>query len=190
MVPRYPANLFYNVCTPTQWVSEYNHLYSTFWGRNLTYAEVLDKESDIWLRYLVTYDRRPVMFHQPNMCAYDGTHSLLGDLIDATLAKYKSNFNLPVLSLPLRQIGAAMTEVMNLRAALAPAAGSPLVASIKPGATTSSIVVSNPTAASVVVPLTGVSVTNATRETYGGQTTSRMTVGAKGSVTVTGAPAW
>lgn len=192
MVPRYPANLFYNVCTPLQWVSEYNHIYRSYWGRDLSYPEILDKESDIWLQYLMNYDIRPVMFHQPNMCAYDGTRSLLGDLIDATTDKFNASFNLPVQSRSLRQIGNLMAERMVLNAAFAPASGAPATARILPGATSSSIVLTNPTAQAVKVPLTGVNWASATSvETYGGQTTSNVTVPQNGGVvTVPGAPAW
>src|SRR5688500_3102420 len=104
MIPRYPTNLFYNLCTPPDWVSEYNHLFQAYWGRDLSYQEILGKESDIWLRYMIRYDMRPLMFHQPNVCAYDGVRSLLGDLIDTTMGKYNAMFNLPVLSRRQRQI--------------------------------------------------------------------------------------
>jgi hypothetical protein len=48
-LPRYPTNLFYNVSTPEQWAAEYNALYAKFWGRQLTYDGVLEKESDVLL---------------------------------------------------------------------------------------------------------------------------------------------
>jgi hypothetical protein len=196
MIPRYPANLFYNVSTPAEWVSEYNHIYgpggtAPYWDHNLTYAELLDKESDVWLRYLLNFDMRPVMFHQPNLRAYDGTHSLLGDLIDRTLAKYRAIYTTAPKSFRQRQIGNLMAQRMALNAALAPASGPALTARIVPGATSSSIVITNPTSKAVVVPITGVNWSAATsRETYGGQTTSKLTVNNGASVTVTGAPAW
>jgi hypothetical protein len=195
MIPRYPTNLFYNVCTPTEWVSEYNHIYRTFWGRDLSYEEILGNESDVWVRYMIRYDMRPLMFHQPNTCAYGGGRSLLGDLIEMTMAKYNAMFNLPVLSRRQRQIASLMIERMNLNGAVKPATGAPLTGRIVPNAVAgrpASIVVNNPTSRSVVVPITGVNWTNATsRETYGGQTTSRVTIGANGAtVTVPNAPAW
>ncbi|MFN3430867.1 MAG: hypothetical protein ACK46X_13040 [Candidatus Sericytochromatia bacterium] len=50
MIPRHPNNLFYNVSTPDEWTSEYNHIYRSHWGRDLAYTEVLDKESDMLVR--------------------------------------------------------------------------------------------------------------------------------------------
>lgn len=192
MIPRYPTNLFYNVSTPTEWVSEYNFIYRSFWGRDLTYAEILDKESDLWMSYMLNFDMRPLMFHQANLRAYDGTRSLLGDLIDRTVAKYSAIYNLPPLSRTQRQIGNLMAQRMVLNDAVAPTTGAPLTARIVPGATTSNIVLTNPTGRAVTVPLTGVNWAGASsRETYGGQTTSRVVVNANGAaVTVTGAPAW
>lgn len=193
MVPRYPANLFYNVCTPEQWVSEYNNIYSSYWGVNLSYSQILDKESEIWLRYMLNFDVRPVMFHQSNMCAYNnGTRSLLGDLIDATIAKYSPIFTLPPQSRQLRQIGNLMADRLRIDAAFAPPSGAPLSAKIVLGATSSSIVLLNPTPNAVTVPITGVNWTGAaTRESYGGQTTSKVVVNPSGgAVTIPGAPVW
>src|SRR5206468_10038017 len=91
IIPRHATNLFYNVRTPAEWVSEYNCYYGPqgtcangkrrFWDHNLTYAEILDKESDKWLQYLLKWDIDPIMFHQPNLGAYEGDRSLLGNLI-------------------------------------------------------------------------------------------------------------
>ncbi len=57
-------------------------LYFSYWGRNLTYAEILDDQSSLLLSYLLKGDMDPWMFHQPNLRAYDGVHSLLGDLLE------------------------------------------------------------------------------------------------------------
>ena len=41
----------------------------------------------------------PLAFHMSNSIAYDGTHSLLTDLMDATIAKYEALFTLPIYTL-------------------------------------------------------------------------------------------
>jgi hypothetical protein len=110
------TSLYYNVSRPAEWVSEYNYFYGPdgailpdFWGlgRDLTYAEILDKESDMWVLYLLKGDLDPIMFHQSNLRAFTYTgsnypqiglskglnHTLLGDLINATLTKYNKLFN-------------------------------------------------------------------------------------------------
>lgn len=126
IIPRRPTNLFYNLSTPAEWVSEYNCFYGPqgicaggqfrYWPRNLTYQEILDRESDMMLQYLLKWDIDPLMFHQANMRAYDGTNSLLGDLIKTTLQKYAQVYNVPVTFITQRDIGAKMAERMAYNA--------------------------------------------------------------------------
>jgi hypothetical protein len=181
IIPRRPTNLFYNLTTPEEWVSEYNCYYGPtgtcaggawrFWDHDLSYAEILDKESDAWLTYLLKWDIDPLMFHQPNLRAYDGTHSLLSDLTDAVLAKYNRMVDLPIRSISQHEIGIRMAQRMaynasGVRGSLVPCQSITLTAS-KP----------------VLVPLTGVS-TGANRDTYGGQTISYVQLNANEPVTV------
>ncbi len=107
-LPRRPTNLFYNVATPPEWTSEYNHLYHGDWGRNLSYSEILDVESDMLLAYMLRGEMDPWMFHQPNLSAYQGGHSLLSDLLDRLVAKYTARYNLPVVSPTMGDLGREM----------------------------------------------------------------------------------
>jgi hypothetical protein len=114
LIPRHANNLFYDVSTPAEWVSKYNHMYRSFWGRDLTIDEIVEREAENILRYLLRFDLNPHMFHQVNLRAYDKEHSLLSDLIDRVLARYQSYYgDAPIISLSMRQIG----EAMNRRAA-------------------------------------------------------------------------
>lgn len=189
-VPRYPTALFYNVSTPDEWTAEYNHFYGangidpTRWGFDLTYAQVLDKTSEVLLSYLLSYDLRPLMFHASNMRAYDGTRSLLSDLLDGTLAKYNAYYrNLPIRSPALKDAGDLMKrrQVYNESA---------VTATLKPGIGVDILAAPTGTA-DVVVPVTGVSFGTA-KETYGGQPISFISLtGANGYATsITPAPAW
>ena len=110
MIPRRPTNLFYNVAAPADWAAEYNCLYDSFWGRRLTYVDILEKESDALLDYMLRGDMDPWMFHQPNLDADHRVHSLLTDLLDMTLAKYHATYNLPVVSPSMDEIGRRMEE--------------------------------------------------------------------------------
>src|SRR5690348_7659148 len=82
------------------------------------------------------------MFHQPNLAAYPlggdnpatypypNSHSLLGDLVEATLARYSQYFTLPIQSLPQSQLGPKVANRMrynalNVSAQRVPAAGCP-----------------------------------------------------------------
>ncbi|MEX1019834.1 MAG: hypothetical protein WDZ49_09260 [Litorilinea sp.] len=124
VVPRHPSNLLHDVSTPAEWADRYNHIYRTYWGRDLTIDEILDQEADVILRYLLRFDLDPLMFHQANLRAYDGVHTLLTDLIDRVVAKYATYYgNAPIISLSLHEIGRRMTtralyKAANVRAAL------------------------------------------------------------------------
>lgn len=116
-IPRYPTNLYYNVSTPDEWTAEYNRLYHGYWGRDLAYDEVLDKESAMLVRYLIKGDANPWMFHQSNLRAYDGRRTLLGDLLDRTIDKYTAIYSAPVVSPTLDQLGTRMAERLQWRLA-------------------------------------------------------------------------
>jgi len=163
MVPRRPVNLYYNVTTPTEWTNEYNYLYHNYWGRDLTYGEILGKESDVLLQYLLRGEVDPWMFHQANLRAYDGVHSLLGDLLDRTLEKYSGLFVLPVRSLTLVGLGEWTEKRMRYNAA-------GVRASFVPSDGTMTITASE----AAVVPVTGLCADSS--EVYGGQCISHVSL--------------
>jgi hypothetical protein len=119
-MPRLYTNLFDDVESPQtgvygSWPDEYNAQYGpsgttpTF-SQNQTYSQILDNESDnVLLLDLLSNQTYLLGFHISDMWAYDGTHSLYSDLMDATITKYKAIFNLPVATVsmqdmrPLRQ---------------------------------------------------------------------------------------
>jgi len=112
-IPRRPTELEYNVSQPAEWVAEYNCLNRSTWGRDLSYQEILDTESNTLLQYLLTGELDPWMFHQANLRAYDGAHSLLSDLLDQTLAKYNRLSTLPILSPTMDVLGAKFANRMQ-----------------------------------------------------------------------------
>ena len=117
MIPRRPVNLFYNVTTPAEWTNEYNYIYRSYWGRDLSYDEILGKESDVLLQYLLRGEVDPWMFHQANLRAYDGIHTLLGDLLDRTLEKYGRILVLPVRTKTMAALGEWTSNRMRCNAA-------------------------------------------------------------------------
>ena len=170
MIPRYPNNLFYNVAAPEDWAAEYNCMYRSFWGRDLTYAEILNIESDRLLVYLLKGDMNPWMFHQTNLDAYDGKNTLLTDLLSLTIAKYNRTTNLPILSPPMQTIGA----LMKARAAYNNAG---VQATWHPDGSVTVRV-----ASSAIVPITGLPSYGA--EFYGGQVISHIAVTPAAPVTI------
>jgi hypothetical protein len=129
-IPRKPTNLFYNVSTPAEWAAEYNSFYTSFWGRALSYSEVLDKESENLLVYLLQGNIDPTMYHQPNTRAYDGVRTLLGDLLDLAFQKYRRYSTLPIMSPDQHVAGARIANTMARNQA-------GVVATITPGVSAS-----------------------------------------------------
>jgi hypothetical protein len=175
MIPRYPTNLFYNVSTPAEWVAEYNCFYgpggiAPFFSQNQTYSQILDTESEHLLGYMLLGNDNPWMFHQTNLRAYDGKHSLLSDLLDRTLAKYNALYKLPIVSPTMDQLGQIVASRMQYNAA-------GVSATIQPGR---SITLTAQSA--VTIPITGVG--GFTSESYGGQRISYISLRAGQTVTI------
>lgn len=181
IIPRRANNLFYNLRTPAEWVDEYNCYYGPtgtcaggawrYWDRDLTYEEILDRESDNLLSYLLRWDLDPWMFHQPNLGSYDGQRSLLGDLLDRTMNKYVAAYNLPVRNLPEHDVGIWMARRMAYNS-------SGVQGVLRPCA---NITLTSPKTA--LIPVTGVA-SGKTTENYGGQNISWIQVEANAPKTV------
>jgi hypothetical protein len=149
-IARTPVNLYFNVDTPARWLAEDQCLYPVgAFGHVDTYDQLLNRVSDQLASYLLQGQNRPLMFHQPNVRAYDGRHSLLGDLLDRTLSKYSGLVNAPISSPTMNVLGQKQSDKEHYDAAIA--AGT-ITASTVPG---HSITLKNTGTASVRVPVTG-----------------------------------
>src|SRR5664280_1473469 len=177
-VPRHPTNLYFNVTDQAGWLAEDQCLYPV--GANghvADYPALLDRESEVMLGYLLRGDMDPLMFHQPNLKAYDvAGHSLLSDLIDATLTKYRAYETLPILSPTLDDLGRKMAARMSYNAA---------------GVTSSFVPDQSVTLTAThdtVVPVSGLTpitpTPSVTTETYGGQPISYVTLTAGVPITI------
>ncbi len=176
MVPRQATNLFYNVGTPEDWTAEYQCVfagqapYDTY-----TYDDIRHNVSQTLLTNMLKGDMDPLMFHMSNLHAYDGSHSILGDLLDETLNNYTSLLKFPVLSPTLDQIALSMQarNVYNQSGVTAS-----LVAN-------TNIEITIPAASPVswaVIPVTGLNSTGA--EVYAGQKISHVSVNQGQTVTM------
>lgn len=195
IIPRYPTNLFFNVSTPVEWVSEYNYLFGAGGvfpppaglGFDSTYEQILDRESDVLLGYMLKFHALSWMFHAANLRDYDGAgaanRSLLSDLLDAVTTKYKARYSLPIENLSQTEIGQLMENRMAYNAALAGGLKGRIVFG-----STVTIELTNPSGVAVNVPMTGVS--EGMTMAYGGQTISSISLAAGGSTTINAPAAW
>jgi hypothetical protein len=174
MVPRHANNLFFNVADPDGWAAEYDCIY-TGQAPYATYTaeDIKANISQSFVVNMLKGDMDPQMFHQPNLVAYDGTHSLLSDLVDATFTSYASMYKLPVLSPTLHDLAASMQARNNYNLSGVTAS---LVNANTANATVSITVPSSSTVPSAVIPVTGLNSTGA--EVYGGQNISHIQINA------------
>jgi hypothetical protein len=172
MVPRHANNLFFNVADPDGWVAEYQCIYT---GQppysSYTYQQIKDNITDSFIVNMLKGDMDPQMFHQPNLVAYDGTHSLLTDLLDETFTTYSSIYKLPVLSPTLKELAEGMQarNVYNQSGVTA--------SLVNAGTASASVSITIPSSSPVTaatIPVTGLNSTGA--EVYGGQNISHIQV--------------
>lgn len=172
-VPRHPTNIFYDVATREDEVDEYNTLYRSYWGRDLSYEEIIDEDTSFGLHYLLTGDVDPLMFHQTNVSSelVDGrNHSLFGDWVERTATRFTALVKHPILSLAQRDIA----SVMQARAAF-DACGA-AATYVEAGAAPRLELRSSGTC---LVPITGVSSPRTGRvESYGGVPTTEVAIAA------------
>ncbi|MEN9576387.1 MAG: hypothetical protein RL514_4242 [Verrucomicrobiota bacterium] len=184
MIPRHANNLFYNVSTPAEWVSEYNSIYGAYWGRDLSYAEILDNQADLLLGFLLKGDVSPLMFHQPNLRDYNGAgNTLLGDLLNKVADKYEKLYNFPALSPTMNALGATLAQRMAYNASGVVAtrnADDTVTLTVSKGARIPVTGLVN----GGVVSYTGTVAPVITAETYAGQRITYVTLAAGQSVTI------
>lgn len=180
-VPRFPNDIFFNAANWADDQAEFSCIYNnpvqppydTF-----TAAQILDYTSSTFVTNMLLGDMNPQMFHQPNLHAYDvAGHSLVSDVYDQTFSKYKSLYKLPVLTLPLDQVGLKMQARDNYNK-------SGVTASIV-GATNPTIQITIPPASpvsSASIAVTGLNSTGA--EVYGGKNISHIQVNVGQTVTL------
>jgi hypothetical protein len=181
-IPRIAPNLFDDASVPQTGAygsetDEYNAIFGPGgsqqqYSQKQTYAQIIDHESDaLLLNAFLRYDPCLIAFHIDNASAYDGTHTMYTDLLDATIAKYKKVFNLPVLTLDMKDLA----PVFMARASLKSAGVS--------GVYTPGVSVVLKTTKAGTIPITG-ACSQASCGSYGGQIQDGVVMSANSTVTL------
>jgi hypothetical protein len=174
-IPRHPTSIFYDVASPETAIDEYNTIYRSYYGRDLSYAELIDKDSAFGLYYLLQGDIDPLMFHQANLASYPSNgrlRSIYADWIDAVVGKYLALTNAPILTSRETETAAAMKARGNFNIC-------GVTATVVEAATVASLELR--TVGACTVPITGLSRPGfGTVENYAGEPTTsvNMTAGA------------
>ena len=196
-IPRYPANIYYNVSTNAQEVDEYETLYDlptcvpvsgvttcNAPGTPFTIAQIVASVDQNMFQHMMGNDPRPHYFHQTNLMS-SSTSGVNGDgdgLFDETmnplLAEYTQYFaaNAPIEQPTMAEIAALLTEQSGWAAGQAHVTGS---------ITGNAVTVANGTGAALYAPLTG---TNVGSPYAGGQ--SGWTLAPAGTSSYTALAAW
>jgi hypothetical protein len=166
MVPRRPTELYFNVSQPSEWVAEYNALYSG----TASYEQIVSQSAETLVRYMLRGENDPWMFHQANIRDLGGGESLFSKLLGAVLDQYKARATFPVLCPTMDELAQRVRARMVFNASGARA-------TIGPGAQLTVQVTSAAT-----VPVTGLCTAGA--EAYAGQQISYLQLAAGEAITV------
>ncbi len=125
-IPRRPTAIFYNAADgepsrPGSEPDEYNFLFGPqglfrrgdglpFFSVDQRYDEILDREADLTVQYMLRGEMYPLMFHQANLWRYRDSRTLMTDLLEKALTRYESLSKLPVLSVEQTRLGQLLTE--------------------------------------------------------------------------------
>ncbi len=187
-VPRMATNIFYNSVAPAEGASgsetdEYNYFFGPagivrvggpggppFFPATQSYDQLIDREGEALVNLMLRYEMYPCMFHQSNVFSYQGSNSLLSDVLDRALQKFTALSTLPVLSLEQGSIGRLLEERMTWLASGARA-------TLNPG-----VSITITTGVDTTVPITGACAANCSA--YGTENQSRVPVPAGATVTV------
>lgn len=191
MIPRRATNIFYNTSTPVQGAigsetDEYNFLFgpngifrvggpggAPFFSTTQTYTQIIERESDAIVTYMLRGEMYPLMFHQANYWRYNGQNSLFTDLMDAVMRKWTAISKLQVGSLKQSTLGNKLKERLDFANA-----------GVR-GVYTPGVSVTLTATRSAVVPVTGVcSSLLGCEAIYNGQRQDSIAVSAGRSVTV------
>ena len=182
MIPRRATNIFYNTSTPVAGAvgsetDEYNFLFgpngifriggpggAPFFTTTQTYNQIIERESDAIITYMLRNEMYPLMFHQANFWRYNGVNSLFTDLMDAVGRKWSAISKLQVGSLKQATLGSRLKERLDLT-----------TAGVK-GVFTPGIGVTLTAAKTVVIPTTGVCNLAGCDAVYNGQRQDRVSV--------------
>ncbi len=103
ILPRHATNVFYNTSTKTEMISLYNFLYSSYFGQDSTWAQIMAREEELAVAALLSYRPDPWMFHQANL-RKSGSDSLLSLWLKKVTSGVRKYSNFPILNLKMNDL--------------------------------------------------------------------------------------
>jgi hypothetical protein len=178
IVPDWPTNIAYHVTTAAEETYFYNSFYGPtgrfpYWSTNLTYAQLMNYETDVALSHVATGSVYSHTFHIANLRDYGGGKTLATDWAGSVMAKYTALYNVPLLCPGWPAIARYADSRSKHFAGLAGGVSAVYDRTAK------TITLTSPVAATVTV--SGATTSGYT--TYGAEVSAPVTVAAAGSVT-------
>eukprot|EP01111_Echinosteliopsis_oligospora_P000404 TRINITY_DN1042_c0_g2_i1.p1 TRINITY_DN1042_c0_g2~~TRINITY_DN1042_c0_g2_i1.p1 ORF type:complete len:869 (+),score=262.17 TRINITY_DN1042_c0_g2_i1:138-2744(+) len=101
IMPREATYIYYDCSIPRELESEYNHLYTTYYGGPSTLDDIVTREGKRVTLLFLAFRIDPYMFHQANMREYldpatGKNTSLLRHWIEAVVARFYMYYDLPI----------------------------------------------------------------------------------------------
>ncbi|WP_228122599.1 Agd3-related carbohydrate-binding protein [Saccharothrix syringae] len=96
VVPDWPTDIAYHVTTPAEQTYFHNHRGGRPPSPDLTYDEIVDHESDVALRHVLTGSAYAHTLHQGNLREYSPGRSLVFDWLRAVVGKYAEDYRVPL----------------------------------------------------------------------------------------------
>jgi len=115
IIPRSPTEIYYYASTPEENTYIYNYMYSSYFGGDSTWEQILERESVRVLRLMMLLRHEAHQFHQANMRSDDSTdhHSLLQDWVEAVINLYNKYVEWPLVSYKLDDLNQLSIDRLN-----------------------------------------------------------------------------
>ena len=186
IVPDWPTNIAYMATNPAEEASIYNCYFGPngtcaygnlrYWPQDLTYAQIIEAESDIGLQHVTSGSVYSHTLHVGNLREYSPGKNLVYDWIDRIIAKYATYYKTPLRTLVWSNLG----QYVEWRTSHFKTLGGTKAVWDR--------LLNRVTVTSTVdgtLFLSGATVTGAPNESYGGNTISRLTVTAGTPIVLT-----
>lgn len=123
IIPRNATEVYFDTTDASELASEYNNRYKKYFGRDLGYQEIFQREGDRVTRGLLKLEPIAHMFHQSNLRSFpipetiSNEHpdraSLVSLWLDSVLKEYRKYSTLPILSAKFDEIGNNISRRMK-----------------------------------------------------------------------------
>ncbi|KAL6630847.1 hypothetical protein U3516DRAFT_579987 [Neocallimastix sp. 'constans'] len=104
IIPRTPTEIYYMCTTKAENTWMYNHIYKSYFGKDSTWDEIVDRESKRTLLLMTKLRHEAHQFHQANLRNEDTGASLLEEWVTPIVNLYNQYVEWPLISIKIDTI--------------------------------------------------------------------------------------